>query len=198
MGLYVGRSPSHDANVALIFNPRTGHISPQFHVVFDDDFTTVPYLHTSQIPPFWAELVCASSKLHVYTKRQTDTWQSLPELTPEIGDFTSDHAVNPNVLGAPISGVSSSSLKPSLKASKSKGVKDVSSTSDHTSALRVVSFQDQNISWSDHPQPNEWAMPESVDLHSSGLQRLSRLAALHSSETIEANSTSSETIVPSS
>ena len=71
MGLYVGRSPSHAANVALIFNPRTGHISPQFHVVFDDDFTTVPYLRTSQIPPFWAELVRASSKLHVYVGYQT-------------------------------------------------------------------------------------------------------------------------------
>jgi hypothetical protein len=109
----------------------------------------------------------ASSKLHVYTEKQIDTWQSLPELTPEIGDFMSDHAVIPNVLGAPISDVSSSSLKPSLKASK--GVKDASSTSDHTSALQVVSFQDQNISRSDHPQPNEWAVPESVDLHSSGL-----------------------------
>ena len=38
MGIYVGRSPSHASNVALILNPRTGHVSPQFHVVFDDDF----------------------------------------------------------------------------------------------------------------------------------------------------------------
>ena len=163
MGLYVGRSPSHAANVALIFNPRTGHISPQFHVIFDDDFTTVPSLRTSQVPPFWAELVCASSKLHVYTERQVDTWQSLPELTPEIDDFTSDQAVIPNVLGAPTSNASSSSLK------ASEGVQDASSTSDHASASRVVPFQDQNISRGDHPQPNEWAMPESVDLHSSGL-----------------------------
>ena len=127
--------------------------------------SSIKYLRTSQVPPFWAELVCASSKLHVYTERQIDTWQSLPELTPEIGDFTSDHAVIPNVLGTPISDVSSLPLKPSLKASK--GVNHASSTSDHTSASRVVSFQDQKISQSDHPQPNEWAMPESVDLHSS-------------------------------
>ncbi len=128
MGLYVGRSPLHAANVALIFNPRTGHISPQFHIVFDDDFSTIPYLPTSQVPPFWVELVRASSKLHVYTKRQVDTWQSLPELTPEIGDFTSDQAVIPNVLGAPTSNMSSSSLK------ASKGVQDASSMSDHASA----------------------------------------------------------------
>ncbi len=134
-------------------------------------------LRTSQVPPFWAQLVRTSSNLHVYTERQIDTWQSLPELTPEIGEFTNDHAVIPNVLGTPISNVSSLPLKPSLKASK--GVNHASSTSDHTSALQVVSFQDQNISRSDHPQPNEWAMPESVDLHSSGLRRSSSLAELH-------------------
>jgi hypothetical protein len=41
-------------------------------------------------------------------------------------------------------------------------------------------------------------MPESVDLHSSGLRSSSRLAALHLSETIEAHSTSSKIIGPSS
>jgi hypothetical protein len=44
MGIYVGWSPSHAANVSLILNPRTGHISPQFHVVYNNDFTTVLYL----------------------------------------------------------------------------------------------------------------------------------------------------------
>ena len=43
LGIYVGRSPSHVSNVGLILNPRIGHISSQFHVVYDDDFTTVPY-----------------------------------------------------------------------------------------------------------------------------------------------------------
>ncbi len=33
MGIYVGRSSSHAANVSLILNPKTGHISLQFHVV---------------------------------------------------------------------------------------------------------------------------------------------------------------------
>ena len=50
MGIYVERSPSHASNIALILNPRTGHISPQFHVVFDDDFTTVQYLCTGMVP----------------------------------------------------------------------------------------------------------------------------------------------------
>jgi hypothetical protein len=149
MGLYVGCSPSHAANVALIFNLHTGHISPQFHAIFDDDFTTVPYLCSSQVPPFWADLVCASTKLHVYTKRQVDTWQSLPELTPEIGDFASEQTEIPNVeLGTSTNKAPASSLE------GSEGVLDAS-MSEHTSMLQVVSFQDQNTSGNNNPQPNE-------------------------------------------
>jgi hypothetical protein len=68
MGIYVGRLPSHASNVALILNPQTGHVSPQFHMVFDDDFTTVPYLWTATVPPHWAELVCTSSKIELFTE----------------------------------------------------------------------------------------------------------------------------------
>ncbi len=32
LGIYVGHSPSHAGSVALVLNPRTGHVSPQFHV----------------------------------------------------------------------------------------------------------------------------------------------------------------------
>ena len=46
MCIYVGRSPSHTSNVALILNPRSGHVSPQFHIVFGDDFTMVPHIFT--------------------------------------------------------------------------------------------------------------------------------------------------------
>ena len=42
--------------VALVFNPRTLHVSPQYHVVFDDEFTTVPYLRSGTIPPEWTQL----------------------------------------------------------------------------------------------------------------------------------------------
>jgi hypothetical protein len=55
--------------------------------------------------------------------------------------------------------------------------------------LQVVSFQNQNASGNNNPQPNEWTMPKSVDLHKSGLWRSSCLAALHSNETIADHST---------
>ena len=50
LGIYLGHSPSHAGNVALVLNPRTGLVSPQFHVVVDDDFSTVPNLRTGSMP----------------------------------------------------------------------------------------------------------------------------------------------------
>jgi hypothetical protein len=161
MGLYVGRLPSHAANVSLILNPCTGHVSPQFHVVFDDDFTTVPYLRTATIPPFWAELVSASSKLHVYTKQQIDIWQSLPELTPEDGDFTSEQTEVPNsVLGTLTNDAAPFEDSEGATAAFMLG---------HQIVLQVVSFQDQNASENNNPWPIERQVPVPVDLHGSGL-----------------------------
>ena len=62
LGIYVGHSPSHTGSVALVLNPRTGHVSPQFHGVFDDFFTTVPYIKKSKVPPNWPKLVEKSSE----------------------------------------------------------------------------------------------------------------------------------------
>jgi hypothetical protein len=45
-GIFVGFSEQHSSLVPLVLNPSTQHISPQYHVVFDDDFTTVPSLTT--------------------------------------------------------------------------------------------------------------------------------------------------------
>ena len=40
-GIYLGRSPLHGRNVALVLNRDTGLVSPQFHVAFDPSFDTV-------------------------------------------------------------------------------------------------------------------------------------------------------------
>ena len=41
IGIYLGISPRHSRKVALVLNLKTGHVSPQFHVVFDDFFETL-------------------------------------------------------------------------------------------------------------------------------------------------------------
>jgi transposase InsO family protein len=39
--LYLGLSMQHSAEAALVLNPNTGRITPQWNVVFDDEFATV-------------------------------------------------------------------------------------------------------------------------------------------------------------
>ena len=41
LSVYLGPSPNHARSTALVLNPRTGHVSPQFHVKFNDFFETV-------------------------------------------------------------------------------------------------------------------------------------------------------------
>ena len=41
LGVYLGPSPNHARSIALVLNLRTGHVSPQFHVKFNDFFETV-------------------------------------------------------------------------------------------------------------------------------------------------------------
>jgi hypothetical protein len=42
----VGFSEEHSSLAPLVYNPRTQHVSPQYHVIFDDKFSTVPSLYT--------------------------------------------------------------------------------------------------------------------------------------------------------
>jgi hypothetical protein len=188
MGIYVGRSPSHASNVALILNPRTGHVSPQFHVVYDDDFTTVPYLRSAEAPPHWAELVATSSHLEVHTERQVGTWQSLPELSTDPGDFLSEssQASTPTVNQDREGEAVHSEVVPT----------NVDSPHDATRVIHRVTFSDErdneiqseNASTS-NSQPNEWQMPDKINLDSSGLQRSVRSEVLSRREKVYSHST---------
>ncbi len=157
MDIYVGRLPSHASNVALILNPRTGHVSPQFHVVYDDDFTTVPYLQTATVPPHWSELVRASSTIALYTEGEVGTWQSIPELDVEPGDFTSDTA---HINTTP---PTTSALNREGDEGHSEGASDVALHRKNTVTKRVT-FSDQgqdneiqsDSSDSSTTQPDEW------------------------------------------
>jgi hypothetical protein len=40
-GFYLGQSPSHSLSVGLVLSLKTGHVSPQWHCVFDNLFLTV-------------------------------------------------------------------------------------------------------------------------------------------------------------
>ena len=86
LGIYVGHSPSHAGSVALVLNPQTGHISPQFHVVFDDHFTTVPFMEKNEVPPHWSKLIENSGeKVTEEHYELAKTWL-FPD--PEPGDIS--------------------------------------------------------------------------------------------------------------
>ena len=49
VGIYLGRSPQHGRNVALVLDRNTGLVSPQFHVQYDPTFSTTQQCkYTSQ------------------------------------------------------------------------------------------------------------------------------------------------------
>ena len=56
LGICLGHLPLHAGSVALVLNPKTGLVSPQYHVVFDDDFSTVPNLRAGSMPENWKVL----------------------------------------------------------------------------------------------------------------------------------------------
>ena len=43
-------------------NPKSGFVSPQFHLVFDDNVETVPHLCSGTVPENWAQLVPTSKE----------------------------------------------------------------------------------------------------------------------------------------
>ena len=56
-GIFLGFSPDHSSDVPLVLNLSTGSVSPQYHVVFDDEFSTVPSLNSDTEPPyFWNDI----------------------------------------------------------------------------------------------------------------------------------------------
>jgi hypothetical protein len=64
MGVYVGHSLAHSGNVPVIYNPQTTHITPQFHVVFDDQFSTVVSPSNTLTDQHLESLFYKSSWLH--------------------------------------------------------------------------------------------------------------------------------------
>ena len=49
--VYLGPSPNYARSVALVLNPRTGHVLPQIHVKFDDFFEMVQMKFTDLDAP---------------------------------------------------------------------------------------------------------------------------------------------------
>ena len=120
VGIYLGRSTSHASDVAWILNPITDHISPQYHVIFDDNFSTTKCTSDAGELTIWKGLYKRAKPSNIkFDLPQKDTF-SYPEEFP-------NHLVNLDA--ASVTTVNSfevpdpeelASLPPELQASSSK------------------------------------------------------------------------------
>ena len=82
--MFVGFSPVHSSGAPFILNLRTGHISPQYHVVFDDDFSTVSSIGENDEPPsWWNELDLEENRLRIPLNENDKTQLDKDWLSPE-------------------------------------------------------------------------------------------------------------------
>ena len=63
--IYLGYSTFYAELVALVLNPVTVHISPQFHGVFDDEFSTVKFMREGTITPNLIDLMQNRSQRNI-------------------------------------------------------------------------------------------------------------------------------------
>ena len=55
--MFVGFSPKHSSDIHLVLNLQIGSICPQYHVVFDDIFSTVIAIDEDEdLPSFWNDI----------------------------------------------------------------------------------------------------------------------------------------------
>jgi hypothetical protein len=68
----------YSSEVPLVFNLQTGSIDTQYHVVFDDQFTTVSSIEREMDPPSHWEDLCLESAVRIVTDHPTtylkDDW----------------------------------------------------------------------------------------------------------------------------
>ncbi len=184
IGVYLGHSPMHAGSVALVLNPKTGHVSPQFHIVFDDNFTTVSHMRDETIPPTW-EHMCKNA-----TELATDEAFDLAEIwLKELTNSSEDPIDDPfKVLSDQSdkdSSVSEGATNPNLVQDcegENAGPKDKNNLSN-AKEKKSVSFK------SAEPLANEGGslgMPKMANLSESGLRRSERIRKLNALKSKEA------------
>ena len=91
-GLFVGFLTIHSSLVALVLNTRTGKISPQFHVIFDDKFETVASLpQDGDLGKQWLRLFKLGREFYLdeeLDKHSNLKTSNLPGLNDEWLDLT--------------------------------------------------------------------------------------------------------------
>ena len=194
LGVYLGHSPLHAGSVALVLNPGTGHVSPQYHLVFDDNFTTVRHLREGNVPRNWRELVLSSSFSSTDEQYSlSDTWLNQNSLDPDDPNSAPPFSAPPRSFPS-LPPVSEGAIMES-STSVSEGV-DFSPPSSSTfesdqEIAPSVSFQlpvCEGDALASNSLSSDLTMPEFINLETSGLRCSSRCKK-KSSKALEVDST---------
>ena len=132
-------------------NLRTSLVSPQFYVVFDEEFTTVPYLSNDVVPPNWDKLV-EKSTVHYID----------PDVDPPNNSWL--HPTPSNISASEGAGF--------LNSSVSGGVGDNNQAADPEMNIDTPRLSNKSSS----PTIGPPASDTFVDIDSIGLRRSGRIA----------------------
>jgi hypothetical protein len=77
-GIFLGFSPNHSTNVNLVLNPETGSITPQYHVVFDEKFSTTASTVTED---------SLTPAVHLWDTLRADGYEQHQSLQDSSDDF---------------------------------------------------------------------------------------------------------------
>ena len=205
-GVYLGHSPCHAGSVALVLSLRTGFVSPQFHLVFDDEFTTVSYLDSTSPPPNW-------SKLTAHSTEQVTTTQELLSaqwLYPQPNHKGAASPIIGSTLPSPSlpreSAITSTATTPATQSPHNPNVdippssmlpreSSTSPTTTRSPSVRSVTFRDPpTVPTSPSPTSTSTVSESTggrdtindsfVDIDTMGLRRSPRLAAINAHERV--------------
>ena len=200
IGIYLGHSPFHAGSVALVFNPTTGLVSPQYHVVFDDNFSTVPYMNKGEVPDNWDELYKYSRELATdedydlaesWFRGQADDSNHAGNMKTPANPFevtqASPKGVRFDVRDVGPSNSSTGEFIDGFPVSDYEGVSGMQGSlksdnvDEHASILPFDKTDGKPHADSDQDGPSQLHMPTCINLHESGLRRSERIKQLNNS-----------------
>lgn len=90
LGIYLGPSPAHAGSVGLVLSMKTGLVSPQFHVRYDNAFETVREWKKTGEPACLWQQKCGFTRYDSNAKSDAKQLHSQANLTDNSGKNTSD------------------------------------------------------------------------------------------------------------
>ena len=156
--------------MAAVLNLRTLHVSPQYHVVFDDEFTTVSFLRTGDIPPHWTRLV------QFYNESASDeTYDLALSWIEDTDTYPAGGPSNEEVSDAPQADISivtqSRAPTPDLVVGNTSPAEEVSVNCDIQSKEGVHNSSSEEVSTVD---PKPYVIPDLKNLDVMTLRCSSR------------------------